>query len=507
MEIKREETILLVDDEESILDITSEFFELKGYQVFTAENGIEAIKILEKEKIDCCFSDIDMPKMDGLELAERIRNLDNSIPVIIMTGYPSLENTIQTLKNGVVDFLIKPVNMNQMEICLRRVLRERQLFVDNILLKKELAGKKRLEELNRELYSRVDELNILNKIMTGFTTTTSSSDVLKKVIDVAMEVTKADESRFFIINEEVGNPLEVMASFDREDLAGHPGTGAPPVDKAIEQLVMEIASDQIPLLVSETQGRRGLADATRSFLAVPLKIRNKVFGVLTVAVTEGNIRFNEKDLYYISFATRNAARAIENLALYENIYENLFSTLYAFVKAVEARDSYTQQHSTRVTELAVALAKKTGCSSEEIDIINIAGMLHDIGKIGIRDDILLKPGRLTEEEFEKIKEHPEIGAQIIGHMGLWEREQELIRAHHERFDGTGYPRGLKGDEIPKLARVLSVADAYDAMSSDRVYRQKMPVEKILSILKEFSGTQFDPVYVDAFLELQNEGAL
>jgi len=168
------ETILFVDDEEDILDIASQFFELKGYRVFTAGNGAEALKVIERESIDCCFTDINMPEMSGLELAEHIRKHDNTIPVVIMTGYPSLENTIQTLKNGVVDFLIKPVNLEQMEVCVRRVLRERSLFIENLLLTKEVEGKDRLEKLNKELTFKVEELYTLNRIMSEFTTISNS---------------------------------------------------------------------------------------------------------------------------------------------------------------------------------------------------------------------------------------------------------------------------------------------------------------------------------------------
>ena len=146
-------------------------------------------------------------------------------------------------------------------------------------------------------------------------------------------------------------------------------------------------------------------------------------------------------------------------------------------------------------------------SPEDLDVLNVAGRLHDIGKIGIRDDILLKPGRLTKEEDEKIKEHPSMGAEIVGQLGLWDKEREIIRSHHERFDGTGYPNGLDGQDIPLLARVMSVADAYDAMASDRAYRQRMKSERILNILEEGAGTQFDPEIVDVFLALHHKGSI
>jgi len=495
------ETILFVDDEEDILDIASQFFELKGYRVFTAGNGAEALKVIERESIDCCFTDINMPEMSGLELAEHIRKDDNTIPVVIMTGYPSLENTIQTLKNGVVDFLIKPVNLEQMEVCVRRVLRERSLFIENLLLTKEVEGKDRLEKLNKELTFKVEELYTLNRIMSEFTTISNSSDVFNRVIETAMEMTQASEAKFFVVIEGDQNPKEVIAKSTFFD----PSDPNPQDEKAIARIISETVADEKPLLISENSNAPYLPADILSYILVPLTIRKKIFGVLTVAIKSGDHRFSEKDLYYLSFMANKAAYVIENLALYENIYENLFSTLYAFVTAIEARDSYTRQHSTRVTEIAVLIGRQMNCTVEELDMLNIAGLIHDIGKIGIRDDILLKPGKLTNEEFEKIKEHPVIGASIIERLGLWDREKQVIRCHHERFDGNGYPDGLKGEEIPFLARILTVADVYDAIASDRAYRKKMEETQILSIINGGNGTQFDPKIVETFMDLYEKG--
>ncbi len=502
--------ILFVDDEENILSIAHEYFRQKGYEVVTARNGLEASRILDTERIDCCFTDINMPEMDGLALAEHIRIRDNTIPVVVMTGYPSMENTIKTLKNGVVDFLIKPVSLNQMELCLQRVLREQHLFVENILLKREIESKERLEALNRELLDKVEELHILNKIMSDFTNISTSLNVFKKVTDLAIEITRADETHFYVINETVQKPFEIAAA-RRDSACNCEASGKMAVEsspgtlRSFEKLIMETVSDEIPLLVSENSGVRGLPLEIRSLMVVPLKIRDKIFGVLTAFSRNRESRFKEKDLYYLSFLTQNAAHAVENLALYENIYENLFSTLYAFVRALEARDAYTQRHSNRVTGLSLLIGKKLEISTEELDILNVAGRLHDIGKIGIRDAILLKPGKLTEEEFETIKKHPVIGAEIVGQLGLWDREQEVIRCHHERFDGTGYPAGLQGDAIPLLSRILFVADTYDAMASDRAYRKRVPEPRILETIQQGAGSQFDPTVVTLFLKLYQEG--
>jgi putative nucleotidyltransferase with HDIG domain len=497
--------VLVVDDEEGILDVTEGYFQRKGYEVYTASNGLEAMEVLKQVKIGCVFTDINMPKMDGLQLAEEIRKKENTLPVVIMTGYPSLENSIQTLKNGVVDYLIKPVNLEQMELTLKRILRERELFVENLILKAEVERQEQIRKLNNELLERVEEVNTLNRVMEDFSLTDSSYGIFNKVADLGVEELKADKV-FFHIYSDQDKSLVLMASSDdgieNETVRSLFGDE---LSKTANKFILDVLStDQNPCLISGPGENKHLDDVVRSLMVVPLKIRDKIFGVASAFSFREDKLFNEKDIYYLSFITQKAASAIENIALYENIYDNLFSTLYAFVTALEVRDLYTRKHSTRVAEYAHMIAKEMDCTEEELNIISFAGSLHDIGKIGIRDDILLKPGRLTDEEYEKIKEHPVIGADIISKLGLWDQEMGIIRHHHERFDGKGYPDGIKGDEIPMLARILCVADSFDAMASDRAYRKKMEKSKVLDIIKKNSGTQFDPQAVEAFLRVADQ---
>ncbi len=512
------ETILIVDDDDSILEISNEYFELKGYRVITAGNGMQALAIIKKETVDCCVTDINMPYMDGMELAEQIRKIDNTIPVIIMTGYPSLQNSIKTLQNGVVDFLIKPVHLNQMELSIQRVFRQRKLFIENILYKKEAESKAKLEKLNRELHLKVNELNILNRIMSDLTETSSGRDVFRRVTEMTITLTSATEARFYIINEALKHPFEVTANFKQP--TGHhevSESGASSALKgissengqcsALDRFLLTIAADGRPLLVADSRTTSQLPRGICSFIAIPLCIQEKVFGLLTAAIKNDNTFFNPKDLYYLTFMLKRAAYVVENWALYENIYENLLSTLYALVNALEARDSYTQQHSIRVAALAAVLGKEMNLTGEELDILNVAGRLHDIGKIGVRDDILLKKGSLTSEEFLEIEKHPLIGANIIGQLGLWEREQIIIKHHHERFDGKGYPDGLQRNDIPLLARIMAVADACDAMASDRVYRKRLSFDGVLKRIDEETGTQFDPDVVKVFKKVYHQGKL
>jgi putative nucleotidyltransferase with HDIG domain len=240
---------------------------------------------------------------------------------------------------------------------------------------------------------------------------------------------------------------------------------------------------------------------------MPLRIRGMVFGMLILATRNKNADFTEKDLYFLNVLGEKAASSIENLALYENIHQNLFSTLYAFVEAIEARDVYTKQHSARVTRYSVIMARAIGCSEEQAQVLNVAGYLHDIGKIGIPDEILLKPGKLTDEEYQVIKRHPIIGSSIIGHFSMWLEEQKIVRCHHERWDGRGYPDGLVHQEIPFLSRIVALSDVYDALTSDRSYRRKLSEAAAIEIINQNSGSQFDPEVVAIFMDLIRQGKI
>lgn len=182
-----------------------------------------------------------------------------------------------------------------------------------------------------------------------------------------------------------------------------------------------------------------------------------------------------------------------------------FQAITAIAKTVDAKDTYTRQHSTRVAKYSREIAKRSGLfDGDEIDVIYRTALLHDIGKIGIPDSILNKPDRLTDEEFAKMKEHTTIGAQILKDITLIKDVDKGAKYHHERFDGRGYPQGLKGEEIPIVARIVGVADAYDAMTSDRAYRRRLPEEIVRGELEKGRGAQFDPVFCDIMLGIMDD---
>ncbi len=182
-------------------------------------------------------------------------------------------------------------------------------------------------------------------------------------------------------------------------------------------------------------------------------------------------------------------------------------TILTIARAVDAKDGKTRQHSVRVSEYSVLIAKKLGYSSEACEELRKIALLHDIGKIGIPDRVLNKPGRLTEEEYEIMKSHVTLGAEILKNFTLIDHVAEGALYHHERYDGKGYVHGLKGEEIPKNVRIIGIADAFDAMTANRVYRKKLELEHVVEELKQGSGTQFDPQLVEVMLGLIEDGTI
>ena len=227
-------------------------------------------------------------------------------------------------------------------------------------------------------------------------------------------------------------------------------------------------------------------------------------------VQEGNLHYTD-DIYSDEFSKLIAGfnSMIQGIKKRDKMNSQLLDSFYTTLSAtLDARDHYTAGHSTRVAMYSIKIGEKVGLNEEQLEMIKKSALLHDIGKIGIRDSILLKNGKLTELEFAQIKKHPVVGEKILAQVQPANTFLPLIpgvKYHHERYDGLGYPDGLRGENIPMTGRILAVADAFDAMTSDRPYRKGMPIEKALQILENGRGSQWDPYYTDIFIELVKEG--
>lgn len=327
--------ILIVDDEQSVRGVLRRALTNGEYQLEEATNGQEALEILRTSGADVVLSDLLMPRMSGMELLDRAKEIDDSVGFIMLTGVGTMENAIEALRRHADDYLLKPFNIDEVRISVSRALRNRRLLREN-------------RAYQRELEDRVEEQA-----------------------------------------------------------------------KKIERLLLE--------------------------------------GLLIVA------------------------------------------------SAVEARDGYTGEHVGRVTRYAVATGGRLGLDREALRALWMGAILHDVGKIGIPDHILKKPGPLTPDEAEVMRQHPLISASIVERSTFLKPALPGILHHHERWDGLGYPHGLRGDSIPLHGRIISVADSFDAITTQRPYRDKRSSEAAVGELKRCAGTQFDREIVEAFIQAMDDG--
>ena len=246
---------------------------------------------------------------------------------------------------------------------------------------------------------------------------------------------------------------------------------------------------------------------TRNMVTVPVKAKGKVIGVLQAINKRPPKLFDEEDLRLLESLADSVAIALENARLYEAQRQTFLQTAEALAAAIEKRDIYTGGHTKRVRDYCMATARFLELTPEEKGWLELAAILHDVGKIGVDDQVLRKPGKLTDEEFAQIRAHPTIGYEIMSHIKTLHEVIPGMRHHHERPDGKGYPDGLLDGKIPFLARIIAVADVYDAMTSDRPYRKGLSDQAALDELRKFSGAQFDEKVVAAFVQAHEAGEI
>jgi putative nucleotidyltransferase with HDIG domain len=241
----------------------------------------------------------------------------------------------------------------------------------------------------------------------------------------------------------------------------------------------------------------------REFLAVPILLKNLVCGIIAIGHQQEKGASTEA-LSRLSQLSDQVAVAVSNAELLGELKQLNWETLNALARTVDAKSPWTSGHSERVTQISMQIGKAMNLTDKNLDILHRAALLHDIGKIAVPSAILDKPGRLTQEEFEIVQQHPATGARILEPVSAYREVIPLVLQHHERFDGGGYPGGLTGDSIDAGARILSVADVYDALASDRPYRESWPKEKVMQIIKEGAGTQFDPEVVRVLIRISDD---
>jgi HD-GYP domain-containing protein (c-di-GMP phosphodiesterase class II) len=326
----------------------------------------------------------------------------------------------------------------------------------------------------------------------------SIKEVCNDLCDFLLVTLKADRCAVLIHNRQK-DEMEVISSSERE------GVMSP--SRSITNLVF---ADNVAILSLDAQSDERFADgdsvrlqSVRSVICTPIGTKTRMWGVCYVDNVMNERAFNDESLDFVTAVARQAGMAMENIYLLDEQRRSLESFMSTLAASLDARDDNTAGHSARVGAISAGIAKTMGLGEEEERLIYYAGLLHDYGKIGVRDDVLLKPAELTPEEYAHAKEHPLTTFRLLSKIRFPEDLADIpfvAAAHHERWDGTGYPHGLKGEEIPLGSRIVSVADAYDALTEERCYHEPWSPEKALIELTTRAGTYFDPAVIEAFVK-------
>ncbi len=466
--------VLVVDDEKVIREILSDFLSLEGFFVSTAPDGLAALECLKEESFDMVISDLKMPNIGGLELLEKIKLEHENILTVIMTGFGTVETAIEAMKKGAYDYILKPFNVEEVIHIVHRGLETQRLISENIRLREIVS----LQELSLELQA-----------------TLSLKEVMDSTLSKCLSTAECGIVNICLMNDKTGNYEESGALYQQNS---HPTWETGNLDYAA--VIKEFEDKNFILVNNTTSAARFFIDYPSnmtSFMAVPLVVRQKYIGILALYSFVHDIRFTEGQRKMFSMLGSRAAAAIDNAMLFNNLQQTFRQTIQGLARAIEAMDKYTAGHSDRVMVYAKITAEELGETKEQIELVVQAGALHDIGKLGCHAN-LNKTGKLTREEYGIFKAHPSYGKEIIEPISFLHPVIPGVHLHHERWDGKGYPLGLEKQQIPRIARILAVADAYDAMTSNRAYRRALTHDVAINELMRCAGTQFDPSIVDAF---------
>lgn len=478
------EKILVVDDEANIRLLCSEILTRHDYLPTCVDSPHMALRAVEEENFDLLMTDISMPEMDGLQLLQSVREFQEDLPAIIITGHGRLDQAIHSLHLGAQAFIVKPFTQQELLQAIQETLEKNRLTKENLRLKLLMP----LFEISQNLLLEVNP-----------------TALFEQIVNVASKETKSDQA-ILILKNDVSGALEIKASFPPLDLQSE----GVDLFKKIGQKTMEAMEAMIHVeggeLDAECSQLLKKCDFS-SLVSIPLSYQGKVPAVLSLFKKAENISYNQSDIELISILSGQAAIAIENAKLFDQLERSHFESMKALAQAIEAKDLYTRGHCDRMVDYALAIADRLGLSSEEKKHLGYGAALHDIGKIGIHELILNKSGKLTDKEYEIMKDHPMLGAEIIKGVDFLSPVVPMIYYHQERYDGKGYPEGLSGEQIPIGARIIAILDTFDAMTSDRPYRKALPMEVAFAELRRCTGSQFDPTIVETLIKIIKEDQL
>jgi len=489
--------ILLVDDEPLGRAALEALLLDEDYTLAFAADGATALAQAQALAPDLILLDVMMPGMDGYEVCRRLRADARlaDVPVVMVTALDDREARLRGLEAGADDFVTKPVDRMELRARVRTITR--------------LNRYRHLQDERAKLERQLRRLSGLQAIDLAIVGSLDLQVSLGVVVQQTIAQLGVAAAAVWLLNP-ITHMLQYASGrgFPTQDLERRPvRLGEGPTGRvALERLTLVVPN---LAAAAEAAGRVETlpANAFVGYCGVPLLAKGQVIGVL--GVFQRTVLTPDMEwLEYLETLARQAAIAVDNARLFEGLQRSQTELILAYdatiegwSRALDLRDKETEGHSQRVTTMTLRLARAVGIDDAQLTHVRRGALLHDIGKLGVPDSILLKPGPLTDEEWAIMRQHPVYAYDLLYPIAYLRPALDIPRWHHERWDGTGYPHGLKAEQIPLAARLFAVADVVDALRSDRPYRPAWSEARVREHIRTAAGSHFDPQAVQAFLSL------
>lgn len=490
--------VLVLEDQAAVREVIAEVAEGLDMPMVLGQAASlkEARARLAEQSWDALVTDLSLGDGQSLELVAELREQGNDIPVILVSGFLTDESVQWAQRLSVAHILAKPFEPEALLKCMRAVLPAGGA-----------AAVQRPAHKNKKLLPEIFEMDrhmgLLYRMFDEMPRYHDLPGICSSALKLAMEIIRAERGYLAIYDAQDAR-LNMAAT---QGLAQGYAASCKLDDAPFAALIRgeEELIESLPKAAQPTLCWPGVL--AMHYIAVPVLQQGERVGMLCLMSWAGGRPLKSEARHLLGLLVKKLDTLLDNRATHAALESNVREALIALAHTLEERDIYTRDHSSGVSRLSVLLAREMGLDQAVVDVLRTGGLLHDIGKVGIPDAILLKPGSYTEEEYAQMKTHPEIGDSILKHMEMLKQERLIVRHHHERWDGDGYPDGLEGDAIPLIARVAGVADAIDAMMTHRVYRAATTLDYCVEQLRSGTGAQFDPAVVEAALALIGRGTI